>query len=466
MHQEPTSRMRERTSGRYYESGTGVRNGLRGSAYPRKSRVRQAGIAGVCMLTALILAACGGGSKSSEPGVEAGQSPAENKGPVKLVFYSTAGWTQEAFNERFGDAMRRKFPDYEITYIQSGKDMQLPDLMAAGQQIDVFWQAVDVTIQQMQEYKLEYDMSPLIQKHGLDLSKLEQSSIDAARSLSGGKMYALPLVINTAALYYNKDLFDKMGVPYPKDGMNWDQVLELAKRMKRTDGGLEYFGLGTSVNHNFSLNPLSLPYVDAKTEKATVLSEPKWKTVYEVMVEAYKLNDGTVKGPTHFVKDKNVAMTEGLANLFLNQDMSDMNWDLVSYPVYKDAPARAPQPYPTLFGVTSTSKFKDEAFRVLQHMLSEQEQLSLSERAIIPVLQQDSVMKAFGTKSKYPGKNYNAILGRKFSPLPTKTKYDSKSQGIYNKYVTPVAKGEMDLNTALRMIDEEMAAMIAAEKAR
>lgn len=423
----------------------------------------------VCLLP-FLLAACG--EKPGEGGANGGAGAEKadagtgnaGKGPVKLVFYSTAGWTPEAFDERFGNAMRKKFPQYEIEYIQSGKDRQLADLMVAGQQIDVFWQAVDVTIQQMREYKLEYDMSPLIQKYGLDLSTLEKSSIDAIRALSDGKMYALPLVINTAALYYNKDLFDKMGVPYPKDGMTWDQVIELAKRMNRVDGGLEYFGLGTSVNHNFSLNPQSVAYVDRKTEKATILTDPKWKTIYQVMVEAYKTTGGTAKGPTQFVADKNVAMTEGLANLFLNQDMTGLNWDMVTYPTYREAPDRAPQPYPTLFGITAASKFKDEAFQVLQHMLSEQEQLSLSERAIIPVLQKDSVMKAFGTKSKYPDKNYQSILSRKFSPMPDKTKYDSKAQSIYNKYVSPVAKGELDLNTAFRKIDEEMNAMIAADK--
>lgn len=416
----------------------------------------------------LLLAACGGSGGNKETGgANAGTSgETANKGPVKLVFYSTAGWTQEAFNERFGDAMRKKFPEYTIEYIQSGKGAQLADLMAAGQQIDVFWQAVDVTIQQMQEFKLEYDMSDLIKKHGLNLSTLEQSSIDAIRSLSGGKMYALPLVINTAALYYNKDLFDKFGVAYPKDNMTWDQVIELAKRMFRTDGGQQYFGLGTSINHNFSLNPQSVAYVDRKTEKPTILTDTKWKTIYETMVEAYKSTGGTAKGPTNFVQEKNIAMTEGLANLFLNMDMTTMNWDMITYPTYKEAPGKAPQPYPTLFGVTSTSKFKDEAFKVLQHMLTEQEQLSLSERAIIPVLQKDNVIKAFGTKSKYQGKNFQSILSRKFSPMPDKTKYDSKAQPIYNKYVTNIAKGEMDLNTAFRQIDEEMNKMISEEKAK
>ncbi|MEF3302854.1 ABC transporter substrate-binding protein [Paenibacillus sp. GYB003] len=430
----------------------------------------------MCGLLSLMLPACGGtgGGGGDSPGNAAGSqagSAAEggggtSKGPVKLVFYSTAGWTREAFDERFGDAMRKQFPNYTIEYIQSGQGATLADLVAAGQQIDVFWQAVDVTIQQMQEYKLEYDMSGLIQKHGLDLSALEPSSVDAVRAMSGGKMYALPLVINTSVLYYNKDLFDKFGVAYPKDGMTWDHVIELAKRMVRTEGGQPYYGLGTSITHNFSLNPQSVPYVDRKTERATITTDPRWKSIFEVIVEAYKTTGGGSMGPPQFVQNKNIAMTEGLANLFLNLDMTTLNWDLVTYPTYKEAPGKAPQPYPTLFGITATSKFKDEAFQVLRHMLTEREQLSLSERAIIPVLKKDNVLQAFGTKSKYQGKNFKAIVGRTFSPIAEKTKYDSKAQPIYNKYVPNVAKGELDLNSAFRKIDEDMTKMIAEEKTK
>jgi hypothetical protein len=50
--------------------------------------------------------------------------------------------------------------------------------------------------------------------------------------------------------------------------------------------------------------------------------------------------------------------------------------------------------------------------------------------------------------------------------MPDKTKYDSKAQPIYNKYVPNIAKGEMDLNTAFRSIDEDMNKMIGEEKAK
>ncbi|WP_158301557.1 hypothetical protein [Paenibacillus mesophilus] len=48
----------------------------------------------------------------------------------------------------------------------------------------------------------------------------------------------------------------------------------------------------------------------------------------------------------------------------MNFDLTSLGWDMVAYPGYKEAPGTGPQPLPTLFGITSTSKHKDEAMEV------------------------------------------------------------------------------------------------------
>ena len=39
-----------------------------------------------------------------------------------------------------------------------------------------------------------------------------------------GKSSFLTKDYSPLAIYYNKDLFDKAGVPYPKDGWTWDRL--------------------------------------------------------------------------------------------------------------------------------------------------------------------------------------------------------------------------------------------------
>jgi len=53
-----------------------------------------------------------------------------------------------------------------------------------------------------------------------------------------GDMYALPLWTSTQLMYYNKDLLDKAGIPYPgakeEDRLTYDQVVDLAKKTSRS----------------------------------------------------------------------------------------------------------------------------------------------------------------------------------------------------------------------------------------
>ena len=58
------------------------------------------------------------------------------------------------------------------------------------------------------------DLGPLITKSGIDLSQYEPEQI-AARKNPDGTIDSLPFASYPAALFYNKDLFDEAGLPYP-----------------------------------------------------------------------------------------------------------------------------------------------------------------------------------------------------------------------------------------------------------
>lgn len=412
------------------------------------------------------LAACGGNSGNG--GGKEGKNTVleEDNTPATLVFYTSTTVSENSFNERWGNAMRRKFPHYTIEYIPVGKGTTLPELITAGTQIDVFLHDVNSAIPTMLDYGLEYDMTELIKKHGIDLNKLEKTTVDVVRQMSGGKFYTIPIVINTAALYYNKDLFDKFGVAYPKDGMTWEQITDVAKRMRRADSGMEYYGIASASQPQFNLTSMATSFVDPKTNKPTILTDDRWKTLYQQLVTFRKTVDNKEVGVTQFVKDQNIALLDNLANVFLSADMSSVNWELVSYPTFKELPNQGPQTLPTLFGVTSTSKNKDAAMRVLKYMVSAEAQLEISENGAIPVLQDEKVLKAFATKTKYQGKNFQAILKQKFTSSYPKSVIENKARTVYAKPLPDITSGKIDLNTAFRQVEEEMNKLIAEEMSR
>jgi ABC-type glycerol-3-phosphate transport system substrate-binding protein len=88
------------------------------------------------------------------------------------------------------------------------------------------------------------DLQPLAKKHGFDFNKFDTKLVDSIKSYSDqGQIYYLPYNTLAFALMYNKDIFDKFGVPYPKDNMTWDEAIELGKKLTRTEAGVNYIGL-------------------------------------------------------------------------------------------------------------------------------------------------------------------------------------------------------------------------------
>jgi multiple sugar transport system substrate-binding protein len=61
-----------------------------------------------------------------------------------------------------------------------------------------------------------------------------------------GKVIGMPAIVDVVSVLYNKDLFDKAGVAYPKDDWTWDQFRETAKAL--TDSSTQTFGTGYPVD--------------------------------------------------------------------------------------------------------------------------------------------------------------------------------------------------------------------------
>lgn len=60
--------------------------------------------------------------------------------------------------------------------------------------------------------------------------------MDEVRRTSNDELYMLPGQNNIQVLFYNKDLFDRFGVAYPRDGMTWGEMLDLSSRITRKEG--------------------------------------------------------------------------------------------------------------------------------------------------------------------------------------------------------------------------------------
>jgi len=390
--------------------------------------------------------------------------------PAEIVFFSNSGDNQESFDERFGNPIRAKFPNLKVTYYQRMKGQTLEELLAANTPIDIYWESVGQFVGGLLKYELQYDMTPLIQANRIDLSQFEPTTIEAMKMISDGKMYGLPVSSNNLALFYNKDIFDRFGVPYPKDGMTWEEVAELSKRVTRNDNGKQYLGFGMSHVHHLRLNSFSLPYVDPKTEKATI-NDPRWRPLYESGVmkqyetDAFKTSIESRKAlpesDSLFWKDQMLAMYVYQSYLFVQKDLSNLSWDMVSYPTYKELPGVGSQSYPTYFSITNISKQKERAMEVIKFLVSKEYQMELSKKGIMPVLNDKAIKDAFGQSGYAKDKNLKSVFHNKFAPISPKTLYDGEAEKKYREHFIPLSLKEKDINTSFREIEESVTQVVA-----
>ncbi|MEF3310050.1 extracellular solute-binding protein [Paenibacillus sp. GYB004] len=431
----------------------------------------------VIMVAAIVLAsACSGEREGKRGGTDSDSSQLQEQTPAKrepaeVVFYSNNNDPTESFDYRFGNTLRKKFPEYTIKYIQS-QGITLEQMIATNTTFDIFFQSIGNYENFMVPAALEYDMTELIREHKVDLNKFEPTIIDAVRQASGGKMYGLPVFTSNLVLYYNKTLFDKFGVPYPKSDATWEETIATAKKMARIEGGVSYFGMTHSQKHMFRLNPLSIANADLASNAPTINKDERWKTFYRTLfmdpfqdsvVTDYMRTSGKIPDIYDFTDKQRVAMFPYLSSLIYawEQQLKAFNWDIVALPSFSNLPNTGSPSYPTYFGITKTSKSKSAAMEVLKYMVSDEFQMELARKGIMPVLKNDEVLKTFGTESPFKDKNLKAVFEKKFAPNAPKALYDAKLIDLYTSYGLKLQKGELDLNTALRQADEDAVKVIA-----
>ncbi|HTP13605.1 MAG TPA: extracellular solute-binding protein, partial [Bacteroidota bacterium] len=87
------------------------------------------------------------------------------------------------------------------------------------------------------------DLNPFVRGFGIDTSQWFSSVLDIARCDSG--LFAFPKGFTPLMVFYNRELFDEAGIPYPGDNWTWDDYLRIAQRLtldRNGDGRPEQYG--------------------------------------------------------------------------------------------------------------------------------------------------------------------------------------------------------------------------------
>jgi multiple sugar transport system substrate-binding protein len=423
----------------------------------KKMRIRVA----AAVVSFVLATGCGSGKEQSDQASNT-LPPALGKEPIVLTFFNHAASvsTDEEMNELLLKPIRSQYPNITFKRVTGTLDKML----AAGDLPDLIGTS-NVWIQEMVAMGVATDLKPFIQRDRLDLTTLEPGALEVMNKFSSaGELYALPFAMNYGATAYNKDIFDKFGVPYPKDNMTWGDMIELAKRVTRIENSVQYVGLDMGSPHDLTRS-YSLAAVDAN-QKA-LLTGDGYKKVFELFARLYAIPDiidpkgkykYNVKG---FYEEQILAMypywlTNHTSRIHtLNQTGKSFNWDVAAWPSFDDKPGIGRQFDFHVLMIPPSSKNKEAAYRVLKALVGKEAQVAMNRGTRLTVLQDPALKKEFaGDLNIYGGKNLEGVFKAKPAPYEIASPYDAAINTIMDETMKNVATKGLDVNTALRTANE------------
>jgi len=431
----------------------------------------------LCMLMAALLLVAVGCSRGAnapsgqEPGVDRkeGEKPVslDQMGAVSLTMFKEDNGVPV---EKIQELVSKRFPQVQLTIIKSAKGSTIDDIVASGQIPDILSYSLG-GLWKLKDLQLLTDLTPFIETYEFDLNRYVDGVVDTVRSYSeNGQILVLPFELNNNALFYNKDIFDKTGVEYPKDDMTWEQLYELTKKVVRKDGDTQIHGFHYNFLNLIYKNQLALPFVDPQTEKAAVNND-QWARWLQVMTSFYTIagNQPPVDEKTAFMKNQNLAMRTG-PNFMTELAASNtgMNWDVVSLPHFEGQENAGSQMNAPYFAIPPASKNKDAAFQVIQYLLSDEVAVELARMGRIPIMKSESIRSEFGKGVPgLEGKNLAAFLKDTIAKPAPQTRYDGAAKSAFSAMITQsMLNGSKDVNTALRELEEQINKLIEQEKQR
>ena len=205
------------------------------------------------VIASLLLAACGGGGAQTPAVTQPAQAQpgTTQSAPVQPAATQVAGGgapVQITYME-WGDpaeldVWKAIVSDFEAANPNIKVDVQVSDwesywtklktLLAANTPPDVF--AMDAPLfKDYQSRGVLLNLQPMIDKNPGMLDGLYPNTLTAYQSSDG--YFGLPRDFQTIVVFYNKDMFDKAGVPYPKAGWTYDDLRATAKALTKDTNG-------------------------------------------------------------------------------------------------------------------------------------------------------------------------------------------------------------------------------------
>lgn len=256
------------------------------------------------------------------------------------------------------------------------------------------------------------------------LDKFFESSIKALTY--DKKIYAIPRDISTLVIFYNKDIFDKYGVNYPKENWSYDEFLKTAKKLTHRPN---LYGISFEEEPIFYL-PYLMSFGLEKIPEYDDLSTQKGLKLYAELRNKYhvaplKTESASATMAQMFLQGKLAMHLTGRWLVPKYRQDAKFRWDVVTFPVGSSgsiAPADV-----SGWAVSKNSKHKKEAIMLIQYLSSEKSAEKFAQSGLVVPARIDAAYSKAFLDGKSP-KNAQVFIDSVLTSVPTPVSVDYKEK--------------------------------------
>jgi multiple sugar transport system substrate-binding protein len=337
------------------------------------------------------------------------------------------------------DYFAQKYPDVKlepIAILNSEYVNKVTVMLAGGDDVDLIYsKAMPQYVTMFTNGQID-DLMPRVKKDNLDVAQyngaVERLTVD-------GKLYGLPFRSDIWQLYYNKNLFDKAGVPYPTDNMTWDEYAEMTKKLTSGSGSSKVYG---GFFHSWPSCVQNIAIQDGKNTTVSRNYEffrPAYDMVLKLQEGGYVMDYSAITtGSLHysgvFYNQQAATVYQGswFINLLLTEKAKNglpFEWGVVKAP--HPAGAKEGQIVGTVFPmcINTKSKNKDLAWEYIKYIAGKEAAQFMAQRGALAAATDNNILNTFISQEGMPKNSASAFA---YTSLSFETPVNPKSGIVGN----------------------------------
>ena len=311
------------------------------------------------------------------------------------------------FAKEIGESYVAKQANLNFEIIDVPQDewrQKIQVMLSGGDDVDVIYVGNNEQYLQFVKNGQITDVTDLYTRDGIDRSRFR--GVDQRLSING-RIYGMPYETAIWIMFYNKDLFDKQGVPYPPSDGNWtwDDYRRMLLRLTHGEGANKVYG-GFHMQWNSCVQNIT---VQSGRHITTERDYSFMKYAYDLVTGMQ--NEGTII-PYALIQSNNLRyesafLQQQIATLYMgnwqfnpmleayNSGLVNFDWDVCVAPYPPDG--RNGQVVGTGFiaSINSKAANPDHAWGYLKALTSEEGTESVARHGLIPVLATEETYQRF-----------------------------------------------------------------------